>query len=69
MPEVKISSEMPLIDVLVTAGLAESKSDARRKIEQGGVSIEGEKLSDPEMTLPSGTILKVGKKDFIKVVF
>ncbi|MEI9966790.1 MAG: S4 domain-containing protein [Candidatus Moraniibacteriota bacterium] len=60
---------MPLIDVLVTAGLAESKSDARRKIEQGGVSIEGEKLSDPEMTLPSGTILKVGKKDFIKVVF
>ncbi len=54
------------------AGVAESKSDARRKIEQGGVSIDGEKLTDPFMILGSTLdtkVLKVGKKDFVRIVF
>jgi tyrosyl-tRNA synthetase len=54
-------------------GLAKSKSDARRKIEQGGISIGDEKIVvgsrmlDKE--LDNGKVMKVGKKDFVKIVF
>lgn len=70
--EVSVSDGEKLIDFIVRAGLAESKTDARRKAEQGGVSIDGVKLSD-DTTLTkenhNGKVLKVGKKDFVKMVF
>ncbi len=54
-------------------GLAESKSDARRKIEQGGVSIDGEKIPIGVLILSKdlhdGKVMKVGKKDFVRIVF
>ena len=62
-----------VLDFMVSAGLAKSKSEARRKIEQGGVSINGEKISVGELILNpdshNGKIMKVGKKSFIKIVF
>ncbi len=61
-----------LTDMLAEAGLAESKGDARRKAEQGGVSIDGVKLAyDTVLTKEehNDKVIKVGKKDFIKVVF
>jgi tyrosyl-tRNA synthetase len=70
--EMALKEPTGLIEVLVTSGLASSNSDARRKIEQGGVSVEGEKMSDPTTTLDetyTGKILKVGKNDFVKLVF
>lgn len=72
VPEVRGTLNMSLTDVLVLAGLAESKSEARRKIEQGGVSCDGEKLLDPNAAMTTahqGKIFKVGKKDFVKIVF
>ncbi len=57
---------------MVRNGLASSNSDARRKIEQGGVSLDGEKIIvGVRMFSPddAGKILKVGKKDFVKLVF
>ncbi len=61
-----------VINYMVSAGLAKSKSDAKRKIEQGGVSIDGEKISVGVLILSKelydGKILKVGKKDFRKIV-
>ena len=72
VPEVKVTEGMHLIEVIVAAGLAESKGEARRKIEQGGVSCNDEKLLDPNLPLTSSyqdKILKVGKKDFVKIVF
>jgi tyrosyl-tRNA synthetase len=60
----------PNIATLMTeAGLASSKSDARRLIEQGGVTIDGEKVTDPIMILPDKNemILKVGKRRFLKI--
>lgn len=60
-----------VLDALAESGLAASKSDARRKIEQGAVSIEGEKLTDVNSTfaeIHNQKILKVGKKDFRKIV-
>ncbi|KKP58408.1 MAG: Tyrosine-tRNA ligase [Candidatus Moranbacteria bacterium GW2011_GWF1_34_10] len=62
-----------LIDFIMKAGFATSKSDARRKIEQGGVSIDGEKIPVGELVLTkdkfNGKILKVGKINFVKIVF
>ena len=61
-----------IVDFIVSLGFAESKGDARRKIEQGGVSIDGEKILDWKLLLDEsydGKVLKVGKKDFVKIVF
>ncbi len=61
-----------MLDFLITIDGATSKSDARRKIEQGGVSIDGEKIKDVDYALQTkdaGKILKVGKKFFRKIVF
>ena len=61
-----------LTDMLAEVGLAESRGDARRKAEQGGVSIDGVKLAyDTVLTKEehNDKVIKVGKKDFIKVVF
>jgi len=57
-------------DAIAENGLAESKSDARRKIEQRGVSLEGEKLFVDALIseTDNGKILKVGKKDFVRIV-
>ncbi len=70
--EIKINEPIGLIQVLVQASLASSNGDARRKVEQGGVSIDGEKILDPNMILDethNNRILKVGKNDFVKIIF
>jgi len=70
--EARVIEGAKLIELLFEADLAESKADARRKAEQGGVSIDGEKL-DEETILSKGQhhgkVLKVGKKDFVRLVF
>ena len=61
-----------LSHLLVTVGLAESKSEARRLIQQGGVSVDGERQTNVNsITWKPGTssLLKVGKRRFVKVVF
>jgi len=56
------------VDVLVESGLAKSKSDARRLIEQGGVKIDGVKISsDFEMVNFCGDIVRVGKSNYRKI--
>jgi tyrosyl-tRNA synthetase len=61
-----------LVDVLVRADTASSRGDARRKIEQGGVEIDGKKVEQWTLVLNNdhdGTVVKVGKKDFFRLVF
>ena len=63
-----------LASFLARTGLASSKSDANRKIDQGGVSLNGERLPGGSgirmfSIEDGGMILKVGKKDFIRIVF
>lgn len=70
--EVVVADGEALAEVLVRTGLATSKGDARRKIQQGGVRINDEKITDITTTLTKehkNSILKVGKKDFRKIVF
>ena len=60
-------------DLLVLAGLAASKSEARRLVQQGGVSVADEKVPSIEFKvekekLVEGVVVKKGKKVFKKVI-
>ena len=68
--ELELDDETNLLDLLVKAELATSKSEARRLVEQGGISIDGEKKANPnEMIKISESIkIKKGKKIFLKVI-
>lgn len=68
--ELKITEkEIWIVDLLKRAGAATSTSDARRLIEQGAVSIDGEKISDFNLkwVVKKGALLKAGKKKFVKI--
>ena len=71
MPEKEIAKDTPnLIGALVAAGLAKSNGEARRLIEQGGVSVNGERATDGNMPLPAEDfVLAKGKKARVKIVF
>ena len=66
--------KIDILTMLVVSGLVSSKSDARRAVTQGGVAVDGEKVSDihAEFTAEDlsgeGIVLKKGKKNFRKVV-
>ena len=64
------NSPINILQLLAETKLASSKSDARRLVEQGGVSVGGEKIVDTkqEITLDSEKIVKVGKRRFLKIV-
>ena len=61
-----------LLDIMVKAGLAASKGEARRLVIQGGVSVNDERMTDPQQAFSSdeikdGMIIKKGKKVFHKI--
>ncbi|MBQ8928084.1 MAG: tyrosine--tRNA ligase [Oscillospiraceae bacterium] len=58
-----------ILDLLVECGLVPTKSEARRNVQQGGISVNDEKITDPkaEITLEGETIVRKGKKVFHKV--
>jgi tyrosyl-tRNA synthetase len=59
---------VPLAKTLAQLGLASSGSEARRLIAQGGVSVEGERVADPNARLAPGVhLLKVGKRKFTRL--
>jgi len=70
IPELKIDGKIGILDLILKAGFAPSKGEAKRLVTQGGVSINGEKLSDINsiIQIENGMILKVGKRKFIKLV-
>ena len=80
MPTVELADsdledgKIDIISLLVKADLAPSRSEARRNIQQGGVSVNGEKVTDIQATVDKeelvgdGSVVKRGKKKFKKVV-
>jgi tyrosyl-tRNA synthetase len=68
IPEFKPEGEPVLLDVLVDSGLVSSKSQARRLIQQNGVKIDGEPVSDPYQNLEPPVIIQVGKRRFVKII-
>ena len=80
MPTVELSSadfadgDMDILALLVKTELAPSRSDARRAVEQGGVSVADEKVTDIKTAYNAdffgadGLVVKRGKKKFVKVI-
>ncbi len=80
MPTVELSAEdfadgdLDIMGLLVKAGLCESRGDARRNVQQGGVSVADEKVSDiatkytADFFAGDGVVVRRGKKKFVKVV-
>ena len=64
---------LDIMSLLVKTGLCSSKSDARRNVQQGGVTANDEKIADIARVfsaeeLKAGVVLKRGKKNFNKVI-
>ena len=80
MPTVELTAEdfterdMDIMAVLVRTGLDKTRSDARRAVEQGGVTVNDEKVTDVKTTYNAdffqgdGVVVKRGKKKFVKVL-
>ena len=79
MPTTTLTAEdledgcMDILTMLVKAELVPSKSEARRAVQQGGVSVDGEKITNihevfTEDAFKAGVVLKKGKKNFRKIV-
>lgn len=80
MPSTVIGEEMlndgkiGLLDIMVAAGLVPSKSEGRRLVQQGGVSVDDEKVTDPTCSFTKdrlsgdGIVIKKGKKIFHRIV-
>ncbi|GAM10076.1 tyrosine--tRNA ligase [Geobacter sp. OR-1] len=74
MPEADIAAEgstMLLCKILAKAGVVASNGEGRRAIQQGGVKVNGEKVSDDnsELACSGEYILQVGKRRFVRVRF
>lgn len=79
MPAVTLTDDdftegaIDILGLLVKSSLTSSRSEARRAVEQGGVSVDGEKVTDiktvyPADTFTKGVVLKKGKKNFRKIL-
>lgn len=74
MPEFQVQggpSGVSLVDLILQVGFASSKSEARRLLKQGGVSVDGRKIEDPAYTLSAEQpplVLRVGKHKFGRVI-
>ncbi len=66
-PELVTDLPAALLDVLVAANLVASKSEGRRLVQQGGVSVDGVKVDDPNLVLAQGGLVRVGKKKAVKL--
>ncbi len=69
-----VNGSIDILGVMVAAGMASSRSEARRAVEQGGVSVKGEKVTDIKASYTKDIIgaeefiIKKGKKSFKKIV-
>ncbi|MCL4404024.1 tyrosine--tRNA ligase [Patescibacteria group bacterium] len=61
------SRELRMLEVLIAAGV-QSKSEARRLLEQGAVKVNGTVVKDPNEPRRDGDIVKIGKKEFVKII-
>ncbi len=79
MPTTELSEQdlnegsIDILSILVKSGLCQTKSEARRNIQQGGVTVDNAKVSDiaasyDAQALRNGLIVRRGKKNYNKVV-
>lgn len=70
MSEVEVSPQEHIVDILLDAGLAGSRGQAKRLIQQGGVRLEGDRVESPDtiITVDQPLILQVGRRSFVRLV-
>ena len=69
MPTIEIENDPNILSILINSGLTPSKSEARRLIEQGGISVDNEKILDVDTDIMKNNfILQKGKKTIVKII-
>lgn len=68
LKEVSICENSSLISAMVSSGFVPSNSEAKRLVKQGGVKVNGEKVSDINSELSSDDVVQIGKAKFFKAV-
>jgi tyrosyl-tRNA synthetase len=67
MPEYHSDGTETLVEIMVGNGLAESKSQARRLIDQQGVKVDGVTMRDGNTLIERASVIQVGKRHYLKV--
>ena len=77
IPDIQVSPDaqrddgVGVVDLLALSELVQSKSDARRLVQQGGIRINGELIEDPRSAIPTsrlaGALVKIGKRGYVRV--
>ncbi|MCI0610493.1 MAG: tyrosine--tRNA ligase, partial [Anaerolineae bacterium] len=67
IPEYDLRSGQTVLDVILDAKMASSKSEARRLFDQRGVRLNGETLERGDLPFPHSGVLQVGKRKFLRV--
>jgi len=70
VPEYKLKQpSIKILDLLMETGLVPSRNEARRLIQQGAVSLEGERINQIDFSVEKSGVLKIGRRRFIKIIF
>jgi len=67
MPEYDLQSDQTVLEVILAAKMAASKSEARRLFDQKGVRLDGETIERGDVVFPHSGVLQVGKRKFLRV--
>jgi tyrosyl-tRNA synthetase len=67
IPEFDLQPGQTVLDVILAANMAASKSEARRLFDQKGVRLDGETLERSDTAFPHPGVLQVGKRKFLRV--
>ena len=67
IPEFQIERETSLVDAVFLSKVVATKSEVRRLVKQGAVSVDGKKIDDASLSLRSGQVIKIGKRRFLKI--
>jgi tyrosyl-tRNA synthetase len=70
MPELRLVQPVSLADLLTNSGLAPSKSEARRLVQQGGIKLDGQKVDDFNLVIAPDCehVLQVGRRKFVRLL-
>lgn len=68
LPEYTLQEGQTVLDVLADSKILSSRGEGRRMVQQGGVSLDAEKLTDPHAVFPGVGVLRVGKRKFLQVI-
>ncbi len=68
LSEYRVYPDQSVLDVLLASGLVGSKSEGRRMLEQNGVRLNGQTITDPNTYFAHGGVLQVGKRRYLRLI-